>query len=347
MPVVPRSLAAGYARAVARAPLRSARATAPVAALPSRACGHRPPSVPPSLSGAPLATRSRPAPAYGLPSGSRWQVSLPSGSTLAPSPTNSLRFLRQQYSGVRVRVFCSGRAGSACRAACSPCAGGRSRSVRRSALYVRMASGRARPLHVAWRSRSGRAGLGLLACLRAPNRLPAYGLPSGSHRQVSLPSGSQLAPSPTNSLRFLRQQYSGVRVRFFCSGRAGSSYLAACPTFAGGRSRSACLDPPCGRHKAGRARPLHVAWRSRSGRAGLGLLAIGGSPAPVTPARSLRSRLPPCVFRFGLACVLVVTACGMRSRPVAFSLSIGRVVAAAASGYRSPFARLAFRGRAP
>ena len=62
VPVVPRSLAAGYARAVARAPLRSARATAPVAALPSRACGHRPPSVRPALSGAPLATRSRPAP---------------------------------------------------------------------------------------------------------------------------------------------------------------------------------------------------------------------------------------------------------------------------------------------
>ena len=37
----------------------------------------------------------------------------------------------------------------------------------------------------------------------------------------------------------------------------------------------------------------------------------------------------------------------MRPRPVAFSLSIGGVVAAAASGSRSPFARLAFRVRAP
>lgn len=182
--------------------------------------------------------------------------------------------------------------------------------------------------------------------LRTP---PSLRLPCALGRapRYTLPSGSQLAPSPPNSLRSLRQQYSGVRVRFFCSGRAGSSYLAACPSCAGVRSRSACLDPPCGRHKAGRARPLHVAWRSRFGRVWLGLLAIGGSPAPVTPACSLRSRLPPCVFRFGLACVLVVTACGMRPRPVAFSLSIGRVVAAAASGSRSPFARLAFRGRAP
>ena len=51
----PRSLDAGYARVVARVPLRSSLATAPVAALPSRAYVHRPPSVRPSLSGAPLA----------------------------------------------------------------------------------------------------------------------------------------------------------------------------------------------------------------------------------------------------------------------------------------------------
>lgn len=112
------------------------------------------------------------------------------------------------------------------------------------------------------------------------------------------------------------------------------------------RLRSACPDPPCGRHGAGRAYPQRVA----------GLLALvvqgsacslTGAPLPPNPRASLRSGLPPCVFRFGLACVLVVTACGMRPRPVAFSLSIGKVVAAAASGYRSPFARLAFRVRAP
>ena len=184
------------------------------------------------------------------------------------------------------------------------------------------------------------------ACCHLPLLDSSWNQPTGSRWQVSLPSGSQLAPSPPNSLRSLRQQYSGVRGRYFCSGRVGSSYLAARQTFAGDRSRSASPDPPCGRPGSGRARPLHVAWRSRFGRVRLGLLAIGGSPAPVTPACSLRSRLPPCVFRFGLACVLVVTACGMRPRPVAFSLSIGEVVAAAASGSRSPFARLVFRGRA-
>ena len=74
---------------------------------------------------------------------------------------------------------------------------------------------------------------------------------------------------------------------------------------------------------------------------------LTGAPLPPNPRASLRSGLPPRVFRFGLACVLVVTACGMRPHPVAFSLSATEVVAAAASGSRSPFARLAFRGRAP
>lgn len=74
---------------------------------------------------------------------------------------------------------------------------------------------------------------------------------------------------------------------------------------------------------------------------------LTGAPLPPNPRASLRSGLPPREFRFGLACVLDVTACGMRSRPVAFGLSAAEVVAAAASGSRSPFGRLAFRGRAP
>ena len=207
----------------------------------------------------------------------------PSGSTLAPSPPNSLRSLRQQYSGVRGRFFCSGRAGSSYLAACPTFAGYRSRSACRDPPCGRHEAGRARPLHVAWRSRFGRVWLGLLACLRAPNNIT--------------PTGSQLAPSPPNSLRSLRQQYSGVRGRFFCSGRAGSSYLAACPTFAGYRSRSACRDPPCGRHEAGRARPLHVAWRSRFGRVRLGLLVNGGSSAPVPPRLATLGATALCVPR--------------------------------------------------
>lgn len=74
---------------------------------------------------------------------------------------------------------------------------------------------------------------------------------------------------------------------------------------------------------------------------------LTGAPLPPNPRDALRAGLPPRGFRFGLACVLVVTACGMRPRPVAFSLSAAEVVAAAASGSRSPFDRLAFRGRAP
>lgn len=74
---------------------------------------------------------------------------------------------------------------------------------------------------------------------------------------------------------------------------------------------------------------------------------LTGAPLPPNPRASLRSGLPPRVFRFGLACVLVVTACGMRPHPVAFSLSAAEVVAAAASGSCSPFGRLTFRGRAP
>lgn len=71
VPFVPRSLSAAFGRLAGGCSLRSQPPAALVAALPSRACGHRSPFVPPALSGAPLATRSRPAPAYGLPSGSR------------------------------------------------------------------------------------------------------------------------------------------------------------------------------------------------------------------------------------------------------------------------------------
>ena len=71
--------------------------------------------------------------------------------------------------------------------------------------------------------------------------------------------GSTLAHSPPYSLRSLRLRCSGGRGRSFCSGREGSSYLAAHATLAGDRSRSGSLDPPCGRHKAARARPLCIA----------------------------------------------------------------------------------------
>ena len=132
--------------------------------------------------------------------------------------------------------------------------------------------------------------------LRTPPSL-RFPFALGRAPRYALPSGSTLAPSPPNSLRSLRQQYSGVRGRFFCSGRAGSSYLAACSPCAGYRSRSACRDPPCGRHEAGRARPLHVAWRSRFGRVRLGLLVNGGSSAPVPPRLATLGATALCVPR--------------------------------------------------
>ena len=140
--------------------------------------------------------------------------------------------------------------------------------------------------------------------LHAPVRLPS----SLRAPNNITPTGSQptraLAPY---SLRSLRQRCSGGRGRYFCGGRAGSSYLAACPPFAGDRSRSACPDPPCGRDGAGRARPLSIARLTRSSRAGLGLLVDGGSSAPEPPRLAtlgatalcvpLRARLRPRRYR--------------------------------------------------
>ena len=95
----------------------------------------------------------------------------------------------------------------------------------------------------------------------------------------------QVAPSPPTPCRSLRKESFGVRSPFCHAGWASNSYLAARPSCVAARSRSAGPDPPYGRNMACRARPLRVPQRSRSGRAGLGLLIDGGSPAPETPAR--------------------------------------------------------------
>ena len=107
------------------------------------------------------------------------------------------------------------------------------------------------------------------------------------------------APSPPTPCRSLREESFGVRSPFCHAGWASNSYLAARPCCLAARSRSACPDPPYGRNGAGRARPLRVPQRSRSGRAGLGLLIDGGSPAPETPARRAVPHLRWRHFRVG------------------------------------------------
>ena len=287
---------------------------APIAALPSRCRGHRSPCVRPSLSGAPLATRSRPAPS------SRPRPQTPSAPCANNIPGCAVAFSAQV-----------GRAARAALPARPVQAAARALSVALlSAFAWRRAERAPFMLHgavalVASGSACSLAyGLPTILPLRAPNSRPRPQTPS--------------APCANN--------IPGCAVAFSAQvGQAVRTSLPARPLQAAARALPALILPAVGTRQAERAPfMLHGAVALvASGSA----CSLTGAPLPPSPRGSLRSRLPPCVFRFGLACVLAVTVCGMRPRPVAFSLSIGKVVAAAASGSRSPFARLAFRGRAP